>query len=139
MKQYFLFLLLPFSLTSMSQQAIDVQHYHFEIELSDQSDAITGKALISVRFLQDASQLRFDLASIDNDKGMFAFGVKDGNEELKTAHTSDILTIILNRPAKKGEEHTIEINYMGTPKDGLIISKNKYGDRTFFADNWPDR
>ena len=25
------------------------------------------------------------------------------------------------------------------PADGLIISKNKYGDRTFFSDNWPDR
>jgi aminopeptidase N len=28
---------------------------------------------------------------------------------------------------------------MGTPADGLIISKNKFGDRTFFADNWPNR
>ena len=25
------------------------------------------------------------------------------------------------------------------PADGLIISKNKYGHRTFFADNWPNR
>jgi aminopeptidase N len=25
------------------------------------------------------------------------------------------------------------------PADGLIISKNKYGDRTFFSDHWPNR
>src|SRR4029079_12113458 len=31
------------------------------------------------------------------------------------------------------------IFYHGIPNDGLIISKNKYGDRTFFADNWPSR
>ena len=27
----------------------------------------------------------------------------------------------------------------GVPADGLIISNDKFGDRTFFADNWPDR
>src|SRR6478672_3808793 len=28
---------------------------------------------------------------------------------------------------------------MGIPRDGLIISTNKYGERTFFSDNWPNR
>jgi aminopeptidase N len=27
----------------------------------------------------------------------------------------------------------------GEPRDGLIIDANKYGDTTFFADNWPNR
>jgi aminopeptidase N len=36
-------------------------------------------------------------------------------------------------------EADIEINYSGIPSDGLIISRNKYGNRTFFADHWPDR
>ena len=31
------------------------------------------------------------------------------------------------------------LNISGIPADGLIISRNKYGDRTFFADHWPDR
>ena len=31
------------------------------------------------------------------------------------------------------------IEYHGIPADGLIISENKFGDRTFFGDNWPDR
>jgi aminopeptidase N len=34
---------------------------------------------------------------------------------------------------------TFEISYSGVPSDGLIISKNRFGDRTFFADNWPNR
>jgi aminopeptidase N len=44
----------------------------------------------------------------------------------------------------KAAENSIEtvvitINYHGIPADGLIISKNKYGKRTFFSDNWPNR
>ena len=31
------------------------------------------------------------------------------------------------------------IYYKGIPPDGLIISNNKYGVRTFFGDNWPNR
>ncbi|MBK8142123.1 MAG: hypothetical protein IPK57_14870 [Chitinophagaceae bacterium] len=30
-------------------------------------------------------------------------------------------------------------SYKGYPADGLIISKNQFGNRTFFADNWPNR
>ena len=40
---------------------------------------------------------------------------------------------------KKGDTVAFTISYKGIPSDGLIISKNKYGDRTFFGDNWPDR
>jgi aminopeptidase N len=31
------------------------------------------------------------------------------------------------------------IQMSGEPRDGLIIDANKYGDTTFFADNWPNR
>jgi aminopeptidase N len=37
------------------------------------------------------------------------------------------------------QEILVSITYAGVPADGLIISKNLYGDRTFFGDNWPDR
>lgn len=118
---------------------IDVQHYRFEIELSDASDAITARATIRVRFLEPASQLRLDLASTDNDKGMYAFQVKEGKNVLRSNHVNNVLMIDLAGNVNKGDERVIEISYMGTPKDGLIISKNKFGDRTFFGDNWPNR
>ena len=38
-----------------------------------------------------------------------------------------------------GNENTYTISYEGIPADGLIISNNKYGARTFFGDNWPNR
>lgn len=133
------FLLLFFISSFVRAQDIDVQHYKFEIELSNQSDVINGKATITVKFLNNASQIKFDLASVENDKGMYAFQVKEKNRILTSHHVNNVLAIDLSSIAKKDEVHTFEINYMGTPKDGLIISKNKFGDRTFFADNWPNR
>jgi aminopeptidase N len=125
--------------TANAQSPIDVQHYRFELELSDNSDAITGKAIITTKFVADAGVVNFDLASIKEDKGFFAFQVKRGAQLLTATHRNDVISITLPTPARKGEVHTYEINYMGTPDDGLIISKNKYGDRTFFSDNWPNR
>jgi len=129
--------LLVVSLCGYTQ--IDVQHYRYELELNDKSDGITGKAFITVKFLSEASQVQFDLASLEEDKGMYAFQVKEAGQMLTSSHRNSIVSITLVKPAISGEIRTFEINYMGVPRDGLIISRNKYNDRTFFADNWPDR
>jgi aminopeptidase N len=139
MKQFFFFFFTIISLVIEAQQPIDVQHYKFEIELTDASDAINGKATVTVQFLNDASLLQLDLVSLTDEKGMIAFQVLENGQNLQKAHRDDKLDIYLANPAKKDEIRSFEINYMGTPKDGLVISKNKYGDRTFFGDNWPDR
>ncbi|MEJ7912269.1 MAG: M1 family metallopeptidase [Chitinophagaceae bacterium] len=119
--------------------AIDVQHYKYDIELTDASDAITGKATIRVTFLAGSSQLLLQLASLDGEKGMLAYAVTEGGKKLQVAHRNNELLIYLSQAAKTGEVRSFEISYMGVPDDGLIISKNKFGDRTFFADNWPNR
>ncbi|MDP9230535.1 MAG: M1 family peptidase, partial [Bacteroidota bacterium] len=49
------------------------------------------------------------------------------------------LNITSTQILKAGDEDEIDIRYEGIPADGLIISKNKYGHRTFFSDNWPNR
>jgi aminopeptidase N len=38
-----------------------------------------------------------------------------------------------------GDSISTRVRYRGFPRDGLIIGKNAYGDRTLFADNWPNR
>jgi aminopeptidase N len=38
-----------------------------------------------------------------------------------------------------GDSITTRVRYHGWVRDGLIVGKNQYGDRTIFADNWPDR
>jgi aminopeptidase N len=139
MKKSTIIIFLLFSLTATAQLPIDVQHYRFEIEVSDALNSITGKATIKVKFSQDASDVKFDLVSQKDEKGMKVLDVKQDDKALKFSQANDILTINLATPAKKGQERSFVISYTGVPKDGLIISKNKFGDRTFFADNWPNR
>ncbi len=52
---------------------------------------------------------------------------------------NDKLILHFNSNAAVGEKASFVISYKGIPADGLIISRNKYGHRTFFADNWPNR
>ena len=38
-----------------------------------------------------------------------------------------------------GDTLSTRVRYHGFTRDGLIIGDNQYGDRTVFADDWPDR
>lgn len=65
--------------------------------------------------------------------------IKYKGSNLKYTHEHDRINISLASQALPGDEIMISISYRGIPQDGLIISNNKFGDRTFFADNWPNR
>jgi aminopeptidase N len=118
--------------------AIDVQHYTFSIRLNDQNDTIKGKAAIGVKFLKDANSFSIDLVKTnDKGKGMLVSGVTEKGAKVSFQQDNDAVSITAS--AKAGSEHTYTITYAGIPADGLIISKNKYGHRTFFGDNWPNR
>lgn len=136
-----LFILFAFHLPVViyAQRNIDVQHYKFEIELSDQSDTIHGKATIRVKFLQAAQVIILDLKTHTNEgKGMKVEKIT-GNNVRGFMRYDDSIVIALIKPPAINDTATYTIIYAGIPYDGLIIAKNKYGHRTFFADNWPDR
>jgi aminopeptidase N len=129
------------TLCSNGQTHIDVLHYRFEIELTDASDTIKGKAIVSIRFSEPTDKFSLDLTSInEKGKGMLAYSLMTNEKEIVTGKQSnEKLELVLMQPAKAGDIKTFIIEYKGIPADGLIISKNKYGNRTFFADNWPNR
>ena len=118
---------------------IDVTDYSFHIELNDTTDIISGEAKITFILLQKTDTVYFDLAGIKHSgRGMFIDSLWDGNESVNFIHSGDKIRI----PASGITPNTdinYRIKYHGIPADGLIISKNKFGDRTFFGDNWPDR
>jgi aminopeptidase N len=119
-------------------QTIDIRHYRFEIQLSDESDKINAKATIAISLPQPARDFYLDLIELKgNGKGMKVEGVKGKNVN-GFQQLNDKVHIQLKSSSAKATD-TFEIIYSGIPADGLIISKNKFGDRTFFADNWPDR
>ncbi|HEY0434786.1 MAG TPA: M1 family metallopeptidase, partial [Chitinophagaceae bacterium] len=118
----------------------DITHYRFELTLSDNTDSIYGKATISARFLQASDDLWINLRPVDaKGKGMRVTRATAGGHTLQTSVSKDTIYMHLPATAKTGDSVRVIIEYAGIPDDGLIISKNKYGERTFFADNWPNR
>ena len=120
---------------------IDVRHYRFEIGLNDSTNVITGKATILITFKKasDTFYLDFDASSGNSGDGMVVTNIKSDGKSCIYSINRERLLIQLPQKTKIGETHSFTVSYSGIPKDGLIISKNRFGDRCFFADNWPDR
>ncbi|WBL27069.1 M1 family metallopeptidase [Zunongwangia sp. HGR-M22] len=112
---------------------VDILEYEFHLDLNDNNDVIKGKALIDFKYTEDSGVLALDFASEENGKGMSVDSILQNGKNLDFKHSEEKLSISTT------SEEEIRIYYHGVPKDGLIISENKYGDRTFFGDNWPNR
>jgi aminopeptidase N len=139
----FLFFVCPFAKASdpyPKNSAIDVIHYIFQLEVNDSTDVIVGNASITIFFKKSLSDFELDLANQGaSRKGMEVLEVLLDGKKINYLHTNDRLKILLPNPSKEATPLTFQVSYKGVPQDGLIISKNKFGDRTFFGDNWPDR
>ena len=140
-KSYLLLAALTLSMAAKAQQpgaVIDVQHYKFAITLNDDNNNIKGTASVTTKFLKTASAFALDLAKKDDKgKGMLVTALKENGKALHFTQDDDKVTI--STTGKKGSLHTYVLSYQGVPSDGLIISTNKHGHRTFFGDNWPNR
>jgi aminopeptidase N len=118
--------------------AIDVQHYTFVIQLNDVNDNIKGEATIDIKFLKDANTFKLDLVKKNSKgKGMTVTSIEEKGKNIAFTQDNDVLNIVT--VAKTKSIHTFTITYAGVPADGLIIDTNKFGHRTFFGDNWPNR
>ena len=135
-----------FLLTYLSASAqvpsspIDVQHYNFNIRLNDKDNIIKGRADITLKFLRKADSINIDLVKQNNTgKGMIVSNVTEKGVQLKFQQYDDHITIKTPVHSAGRRTFTYIITYQGIPADGLIISRNKFGHRTFFGDNWPNR
>jgi aminopeptidase N len=132
------FLITTTAFAQTTFKGIDVQHYSFAITLNDNNDTIKGQAAITIKFLQDVSPVQVNLVKKNSaGKGMLVSSVTENGKSLSFTQDSDVVNI--TSLAKTNTIHTYTINYQGVPADGLIISTNKFGHRTFFGDNWPNR
>jgi aminopeptidase N len=124
-------------------ESVDVTHYRFELVLSDETDEINGIATIQVNMLREGvRQIRFDLINRTqerDDRGMVVHSVTQGDAGLTFEHSGDNLRIDLAKPSKMDDDIELTIDYSGVPVTGLVIKENKYGERTFFSDNWPNK
>lgn len=132
--------------TGYGQTEIDVLHYKFNIEVNDNDDTIQGLAEITFKVIQKSSSFSLDLAlQRARGKGMIIDNISFNGFPIKNFSQSHDKIVVAVPPGKNTTElpehdsSVLIVSYHGVPADGLIISKNKYGDRTFFSDNWPDR
>ncbi len=125
------------------RQPIDLEHYRFDITLTDTTDRIVGEATIRLRLLAaGVPYVAFDLAAMTPEragKGMTVQGVTVAGHALQFTHQADRLAITLAAPSREGQVVEFVVRYSGIPADGLQIKPNPHGDRTFFSDNWPNK
>jgi aminopeptidase N len=66
----------------------------------------------------------------------------DGRENTRVHRTSygrQDNIVYIPHDKKAGDTLTTRIRYHGVARDGLVVKVDSTGNRTFFADNWPDR
>jgi aminopeptidase N len=140
MKKLLCTISLTFSvLFSHAQRSIDVLHYKFSIDLNDNNDTIYSTTEIQVNFLAAVNSFSIDLALLKGNGNGMILDKTTGPSVTGFSKEKEKFIINLSSASKANDTASFSIQYHGIPADGLIISKNKYGHRTFFADNWPNR
>ncbi len=117
--------------------SFDITRYEINIEVNDTTNRIQGVAGINISISGTAGEVVLDLiGGQGNGAGMTVDSVFKGGEPVSFTHADNRLAL----PAPAVDTIVYyRIFYRGIAEDGLIISTNMHGDRTFFADNWPNR
>lgn len=121
------------------QAKVDALHYAFQLTLNDENDEIVGEATITLRFIgAGVTEVVLDLASAANGKGMTVAGVTEKGAAVAFKHQADRLVLTLATVPPPGEQRQFTVRYRGVPANGLRMLKNKFGERVFFSENWPN-
>lgn len=113
---------------------LDALEYHIRLNIPEASDDISAEATIDFALKADAPrEFPLDFSALDVD------GVTVNGRAAEFRRTEGHLLVALAGTHKSGERLNVSIKYHGHPTDGLFFKRNKFGDRTVFADNWPNR
>src|SRR5918997_788222 len=115
----------------------DALHYDVTLIPSDTANHVLGEVQTTWRLrstqpvsLQLDSSMRVIRVLVDG---------KPNTRISRTMYARSENEIEVPHQKQPGETLTTRVRYRGLVRDGLIVGKNQYGDRTVFADNWPDR
>ena len=117
-------------------EAVDVQDYIFSLTLNDENNEINGEAVININFKTEVDQFVLDLVGKLGDYGMEVTRVFEGDSIANYTFKNDKIRIIPSSNGKKSR--TFKVTYQGVPRKGLVIDTTKFGQRSFFGDNWPN-
>ncbi|WP_217495842.1 gluzincin family metallopeptidase [Mangrovivirga cuniculi] len=110
---------------------VDIQHYVFNLELNDSTNAIAGEAFVTVNFKEETDQFSLDLIQKSGKYGMEVSSVFEGDKESTYQYINNKLVISPEEGDSK--TRTYRIKYHGIPERGLVIDTTKYGRRSFLV------
>jgi aminopeptidase N len=113
---------------------LDALRYLIRVRFDDASDRIDASAEIAFAVKSEGVRevpLDFD--------GMQVSGVEENGRPTTFTHEGGRLRVALASTYRAGDLLTVTVRYAGSPTDGLFFKRNKFGSRTVFADNWPNR
>ena len=112
----------------------DAIHYRIHLDLKEAGEEIQAETEILLAFTGDGvKEVALDFVGLSVD------GVTEEARPAKFTHADGKLKVALQSSYRRGDRCWLRIKYHGRPSDGLYIKKNKFGDRSIFADNWPNR
>jgi len=117
----------------------DILHYTFRIAINDTTNKIAGEATLKFT-LKNENKLTLDLIGLDDEgMGIVVEKIIASEGELSFTHARNRLIIDMPKKVNYLMPYEITIYYKGQAANGLIIDANKFGERVFFGDNYPDR
>ncbi len=122
--------------TYVRHASADVSAYVFHLALNDSTNQIQGKAQVTVDFLAPTPSFALDLIAKTGQYGMEVTKVMEDSLPASYEYRNNKITV---RPrAGNSSRRTFTISYRGIPARGLVIDTTKFGQRSFFGDNWPN-
>ncbi len=113
----------------------DALHYELSISVPDTGTRIRGEAEVTWRITSTAP-IRLALDSVFT-VSRAAWSGERRMLRREWIRRGDLIEIPQRR--RVGDTVVTRLEYAGSPRDGLVIHADVHGDRTAFADNWPDR
>jgi aminopeptidase N len=113
---------------------LDALEYRIRLTIPEASDEISAETSIAFTVTADAPrELPLDFGALAVD------GVTENGSTADFRQSEGRLLVALAGVYKRGDRLAVSVKYHGKPADGLFFKRNKFGDRTVFADNWPNR
>lgn len=140
----FFYSLLIFTCISFGQQKYpkqpaDILKYIIDIQVTDENNKIKVTENVHAQFSTTIDTFYLDLTNFNGNTGMQVSRVLEQGYPVSFIHKNNRIGILVVPPPKNTPYFDFQIEYEGIPSDGLIIGKNKFNERTFFGDNWPQR
>ena len=72
-------------------------------------------------------------------KGMTVTAVTAGEQSLTWRHENDRVIVTMPRAFAAGDKWSFNVSFHGVPATGILIADNKYGDRGWVSNPWPNK